>query len=144
MIQEIVSGLSIGCIYAMAGFGFVLIYNAVGAVNFAYGEIVMFGGYFGYMAAKWFGLPLGLAFAFSLLAMVGLGLVNHYFAYYPMKHRPVVTVIIASIGMSTLLRNGALAVWGPDPVKIGSFLGDGILSIGEIVIRIINNNRRSK
>jgi branched-chain amino acid transport system permease protein len=134
MIQEIVSGLSIGCIYAMAGFGFILIYNAVGAVNFAYGEVVMFGGYFGYLASQWMGLPLGLAFVFSLLSMVLLGLLNNYFAYYPMRHRPVVTVIIASIGMSTLLRNGALAVWGPDPVKIGSFLGDGILTMGQVVI----------
>ena len=134
MIQEIVSGLSIGCIYAMAGFGFILIYNAVGAVNFAYGEIVMFGGYFGYLAANSLGLPLGLAFVFSLVSMAGLGLLNNYFAYFPMKHRPVVTVIIASIGMSTLLRNGALAIWGPDPVKIRSFLGDGILKLGNVVI----------
>ncbi len=71
MMQEIVSGLSIGCIYAMAGFGFILIYNAVGAVNFAYGEIVMFGGYFGYLAANSLGLPLGLAFMFSLVSMAG-------------------------------------------------------------------------
>lgn len=134
MTQEIASGLSIGCIYAMGGLGFILIYNAVGAVNFAYGEIVMFGGYLGYLATTTFGLPLGLAFVFSLLAMSGLGLVNNYFAYYPMRHRPVVTVIIASIGMSTLLRNSALAGWGPDPVKIGSFLGDGILNVGTVVI----------
>lgn len=134
MIQEVVSGLSIGCIYAMTGFGFVLIYNAVGAVNFAYGEVVMFGGYFGYLAAAWLGWPLWLAFFFSLAAMAVLGTVNNYFAYYPMRHRPVVTVIIASIGMSILLRNGALTIWGPDPVKIDSFLGDGIIHFGSVVI----------
>lgn len=134
MIQEIVSGLSIGCIYALAGFGFVLIYNAVGAVNFAYGEVVMFGGYFGYLAVTMMGFPLWLAFIFSLLAMTGLGIFNNYFAYYPMRHRPVVTVIIASIGMSILLRNGALAIWGPDPVKIESFFGDVIMNIGGVVI----------
>ncbi|MBW1977679.1 MAG: branched-chain amino acid ABC transporter permease [Deltaproteobacteria bacterium] len=133
MIQEIVSGLSIGCIYAMTGFGFVLIYNAVGAVNFAYGEIVMFGGYFGYLAIQSFGWSLGLAFLFSILAMAGLGIFNDYFAYFPMRHRPVVTVIIASIGLSILLRNSALAIWGPDPVKIKSFVGDQLVHIGNVV-----------
>ena len=49
IFQEIISGLSMGCIYALAGFGFILVYNAVGAVNFAHGELVMFGGYFGVM-----------------------------------------------------------------------------------------------
>lgn len=134
MIQEIVSGLSMGCLYALVGFGFVLIYNALGAVNFAYGEIVMFGGYFGLVANSWLGLPLWASLIFSLVAMSLLGIFNMLFAYYPIRHRPVVIIIIASIGMSILLRNSALAIWGPDPFKIGSFLGDGTLTIGGIVI----------
>lgn len=134
MIQEIVSGISIGCIYAMCGLGFVLIYNAVGAVNFAYGEMVMFGGYFGYLATSTFGLPLALGFVFSILAMSILGLFNNYFAYYPIKNRPIVTIIIASIGMSILLRNSALIGWGPDPLKIGSFMGSGVYDFGSFVI----------
>lgn len=134
MIQEIVSGLSMGCIYALVGFGFVLIYNSLGAVNFAYGEIVMFGGYFGLLATTWLGLPLWCALIFSIAAMALLSIFNMLFAYYPMRHRPVVTVIIASIGMSILLRNSALAIWGPDPLKLESFLGDGIVTLSSIVI----------
>jgi len=134
MIQEIVSGLSMGCIYALVGFGFVIIYNALGAVNFAYGEVVMFGGYFGLLATTWLGLPLWGALIFSLVSMAALGIFNMLFAYYPMRHRPVVTVIIASIGMSILLRNSALAIWGPDPLKIDSFLGDGIINMGGVVV----------
>ena len=134
LVQEIVSGLSMGCIYALVGFGFVLVYNAVGAVNFAHGELVMLGGYFGYAFSTTAGLPLGVAFLLSLAAMAALGAVYSYAAYYPMRHRPVTTVIIASIGMSILLRNSALALWGPDPLKLDSFLGDGVLEIGNIVI----------
>ncbi len=133
-MQEIASGLSIGCIYAMCGLGFILIYNAVGAVNFAYGEMVMFGGYLGFLATTTFGLPLGLGFVFSILAMSVLGLFNNFFAYYPMRNRPVVTIIIASIGLSTLLRSSALVAWGPDPLKIDSFLGFGVIKFGEVVI----------
>lgn len=123
-----------GCIYALVGLGFVLIYNAIGAVNFAYGEIVMFGGYFGIVATMWLGLPLWAALIFSLVAMTALGIFNNLFAYYPMRHRPVVTVIIASIGMSILLREGALVIWGPDPLKLDSFLGDGVINIKNVFI----------
>jgi branched-chain amino acid transport system permease protein len=134
MIQEIISGLAMGCVYALVSFGFLLVYNAVGAVNFAHGELVMFGGYFGLIATAWFHWPLWLAFIFSLVAMAGLGIAYNQVAYYPMRHRPPVTVIIASIGMSILLRNSALAIFGADPLKIRSFLGDGIINIGGVVV----------
>lgn len=134
MIQEIFSGLSMGCIYALVGFGFVLVYNAVGAVNFAHGELVMWGGYFGLMATMWLGLPLWVAMIFSLVFMAGLGVLYNQVAYYPMRHRPPVTVIIASIGMSILLRNSALAIWGPDPLKLHSFLGDDVINLSGIVV----------
>jgi branched-chain amino acid transport system permease protein len=110
------------------------VYNAVGAVNFAHGELVMFGGYFGYTFSTHLGMPLWLALAASLLAMAILGILFNQVAYLPIRNRPVSTVIIASIGMSILLRNSALAIWGPDPLKLNSFLGDGVINIGGIVI----------
>jgi branched-chain amino acid transport system permease protein len=134
MIQEIIGGLAMGCVYALVSFGFILVYNAVGAINFAHGELVMFGGYFGLMATTWFHWPLWIAFIFSLIAMAGLGMAYNQVAYYPMRHRPPVTVIIASIGMSILLRNSALAIFGADPLKLRSFLGDGIINIGGAVV----------
>ncbi|MFQ5484776.1 MAG: branched-chain amino acid ABC transporter permease [Desulfobacterales bacterium] len=134
MIQEIIAGFSIGCIYALTGFGFVLVYNAVGAVNFAHGELVMFGGYFGYAFSSYLGMPLWLAFIASLLAMTVLGVLFNQVAYLPIRRQPVSTVIIASIGMSILLRNSALAIWGPDPLKLNSLFGDEVLKIGTVVI----------
>lgn len=134
LLQEIISGLSLGCIYALVGFGFVLVYNAVGAVNFAHGEMVMLGGYFGYAFSQTAGLPLGAALLLSIGAMALLGAVYSRIAYYPMRQRPVVTVIIASIGMSILMRNSALALWGPDPLKLASFVGDGVVTLGPAVM----------
>jgi branched-chain amino acid transport system permease protein len=134
MIQEMISGLAMGCVYALVSFGFVLVYNAVGAVNFAHGEMVLFGGYFGLIATSWLHFPLWAALIFSLVAMAGLGLVYNRVAYYPIRHRPAATVIIASIGMSILLRNSALALFGPDPLKLGSFLGDRVFTMGDVVV----------
>ena len=134
MVQEMISGLAMGCVYALVSFGFVLVYNAVGAVNFAHGEMVLFGGYFGLIATSWLHFPLWVALLFSLAAMAGLGLVYNRVAYYPIRHRPAATVIIASIGMSILLRNSALALFGPDPLKLDSFLGDRVFSMGDVVV----------
>jgi len=134
MVQEMISGLAMGCVYALVSFGFVLVYNAVGAVNFAHGEMVLFGGYFGLIATSWLHFPLWVALIFSLAAMAGLGLVYNRVAYYPIRHRPAATVIIASIGMSILLRNSALALFGPDPLKLDSFLGDRVFSMGDVVV----------
>ena len=134
MIQELVSGLAMGCVYALISFGFVLVYNAVGAVNFAHGEMVLFGGYSGLIATSWLHFPLWVALLFSLAAMAGLGLVYNRVAYYPIRHRPAATVIIASIGMSILLRNSALALFGPDPLKLDSFLGDRVFTMGDVVV----------
>ena len=134
MVQELISGLAMGCVYALVSFGFVLVYNAVGAVNFAHGEMVLFGGYFGLIATSWLHFPLWVALIFSLAAMAGLGLVYNRVAYYPIRHRPAATVIIASIGMSILLRNSALALFGPDPLKLGSFLGDRVFTMGDVVV----------
>ena len=134
MVQELISGLAMGCVYALVSFGFVLVYNAVGAVNFAHGEMVLFGGYFGLIATSWLHFPLWVALLFSLAAMAGLGLVYNRVAYYPIRHRPAATVIIASIGMSILLRNSALALFGPDPLKLDSFLGDRVFSMGDVVV----------
>ena len=134
MVQEMISGLAMGCVYALVSFGFVLVYNAVGTVNFAHGEMVLFGGYFGLIATSWLHFPLWVALLFSLAAMAGLGLVYNRVAYYPIRHRPAATVIIASIGMSILLRNSALALFGPDPLKLDSFLGDRVFSMGDVVV----------
>jgi branched-chain amino acid transport system permease protein len=123
MVQEMISGLAMGCVYALVSFGFVLVYNAV-----------LFGGYFGLIATSWLHFPLWAALLFSLVAMAGLGLAYNRVAYYPIRHRPAATVIIASIGMSILLRNSALALFGPDPLKLDSFLGDRVFTMGDVVV----------
>lgn len=134
MVQEITSGLALGCIYALVSFGFVLVYSAVGTVNFAHGELVMLGGYFGLAGSTWLGLPLWACLIFSLAAMCVLGFLFNRFSYYPVRSRPVVVAIITSIGMSIVLRNGALIVWGPDSFKLHSLVGDDTLTFGGAII----------
>ena len=130
MLQLVANGLAIGCIYALVSCGFVWVYNAVGAVNFAHGELVMVGAFLGVTASLALGLSPGPALLLAVLGSGVVGLVFQRVAYYPVRHRPPVTFIIVSIGMSILLRNAALVVWGPDPVSLPGFMGRAMVRVG--------------
>lgn len=129
MFQLIVSGVATGCIYALVALGFIIIYNAVGAINFAQGDFVMAGGYVGAWGSATLGLPLWVAFAFTLVLMGVFGLVFQRLLYTPLHERPVVAFLVASIGAGIVMRNAALVLFGPEPRSIGPLLGGGSLEL---------------
>jgi branched-chain amino acid transport system permease protein len=134
MLQLLINGIAIGCIYALVSCGFVLIYNAVGAVNFAQGELVMVGAFLGATSAVFLHFP---PVAALLAAVVGSAVVGFLFqrvAYYPIRNRPAITFIVVSIGMGILLRNSALVIWGPEPFAPPDFMGGRMVRLGDSVV----------
>ncbi len=129
VIQLTVSGLAFGAIYALVALGFVLVYNAVGVVNFALGEFVMFPAFIALTFVVDWALPWPLAYLLVLLAMVVFGLVFQRVAYYPLRNRSYLPVVISTIGASILLRNGSQQVWGAIPRSFPSLAG-GSVNIG--------------
>ncbi len=129
VIQLTVSGLAFGAIYALVALGFVLVYNAVGVVNFALGEFVMFPAFIALTFVVDWALPWPLAYLLVLLAMVVFGLVFQRVAYYPLRNRSYLPVVISTIGASILLRNGSQQVWGAIPRRFPSLAG-GSVNIG--------------
>src|SRR3954452_2432720 len=101
--QFLISGLTVGSVYALVALGFTLIYNASDVVNFAQGEFVMLGGMVTVFAAA-AGVPLPLAAVLAILCAVGIGLALHRFAIEPARSASPVTLIIISIGASILIR----------------------------------------
>jgi branched-chain amino acid transport system permease protein len=133
MTQILVSGLAMGCIYALVGLGFILIYNATNGLNFAQGEFVMLAA-FGFYTALAAGLPYVVAAA---VAVVGMGVVGYVFQrllFYPLRNRSFLAFIIATIGFSIFARNLALLVWGPNPLKVPSFFDGHLLRISGVVL----------
>ncbi|MBI2372217.1 MAG: branched-chain amino acid ABC transporter permease [Deltaproteobacteria bacterium] len=130
MLQLVVNGLAIGAIYALVSCGFVWVYNAVGAVNFAHGELVMVGAFLGVSGSLALGLPPAAALLLAVLGSAALGWLFQRTAYYPVRTRPAITFIIVSIGMSILLRNSALVLWGPDPLSLPGFMGRTMVRLG--------------
>ena len=129
MVQLIASGLAMGCVYGLVGLSFILVYNATGALNFAQGELVMLGAFLAAWLVGIQGIPyLGMV-ALTLLMMVGVGYLYQRIGYYPLRDKPFLAFVIATIGLSIFLRNLALIIWGPDPKKMPSFFQTQVIAV---------------
>jgi branched-chain amino acid transport system permease protein len=144
-MQLLVSGLAIGSIYALVALGFVLIYNAVGVVNFAQGEFVMFPSYlavtFLLPAVAVFGtivhwqLPVLAVYVLVLILMAGFGLLFNRIAYHPLRDRGWLPIVISTIGVSIFLRNAAQLTWGSQPIVMPSLFRVDTIAVGPLHIR---------
>jgi branched-chain amino acid transport system permease protein len=129
LVQFLLTGLTVGAIYALVALGFAIIYNASHVLNFAQGEFVMIGG----MATAAFvesGLPLPLA---ALLAVGGallVGLALEKLAVEPARGASVVTLIIITIGASIFLRGLAALVWDKKIHAVPAFSGEAPIQLG--------------
>lgn len=112
--QIIVSGLTIGSLYALVGLGFVVIYRATRVVNFAQGEMLMLGAILALYFHIDLRLPYAVAFTASCIA-VGLfgGLVDR-FALRPLQRAPVITLILATVAVGQIIRSAVRVVRGSE------------------------------
>ena len=133
MAQILASGVSMGCIYALIGLGFVLIYNATNGLNFAQGELVMLGAFIFYAMING-GAPY---VAGALLTIVACGVIGYVFQrifFYPLRDRHFLAFIISAIGFSIAVRNIALLVWGPNPLRVPSIFPMAIVAFGGVTL----------
>ena len=133
MAQVLASGFAMGCIYALVGLGFILIYNATSGLNFAQGELVMLAAFVFYSMVST-GAPY-VAAALITVALMGIaGFVFQQVLFYPLRNRSFLAFIIATIGFSIFARNLALLIWGPYPLKVSSFFQDNVVSVANVVL----------
>jgi branched-chain amino acid transport system permease protein len=133
MAQVLATGLAMGCIYALVGLSFILIYNATHGLNFAHGELVMLSAFVFYSAIGT-GAPYWAAVAMTFAAMAMFGAVYQRLLFYPLRDRPMLTFVIATIGFSIFARNFALLVWGPNPLRVPSAFTNSSVKVFGIVL----------
>jgi branched-chain amino acid transport system permease protein len=126
VLQYLIAGLTYGTIYAVVAVGFNIIYNTTGIINFAQGEFVMLGGM---TAVTLHGfVPLPIAIAGAVLAAMAIGaLIEVTFIRWLWKPS-VLRMIIITIGISILVREGALVVWGESVRSLPYFTGNEVSS----------------
>ncbi len=127
-LQFMMSGLTVGAVYALVALGFTIIYNASDVVNFAQGEFVMIGGMttvFGVAA----GLPLPAAAALAMIAAIIVGLLLHRLAIEPAHGASPVVLIIITIGGAFVIRGVAQIVFDKQFHKLSGFSGEAPINI---------------
>ena len=111
--QTVIVGLVIGSLYALIALGFVLIYKASQVVNFAQGEFVMLGGYVAAVLLTGYDIPLALALPLVLLVGAALGVLVERLMLRPLIGKPLIAIVMATIGLGAILRGGVAALWLP-------------------------------
>ncbi|MFP4107757.1 MAG: branched-chain amino acid ABC transporter permease [Desulfonatronovibrio sp.] len=111
-LHLVLNGLVIGSIYSLVALGFVIIYKATKVVNFAQGELVMFGAYICFALTVQMGLPFLVSFFMTLIFSIILGLCLERVVLRPMIGEPVISVIMVTIGLSTVLKAVIQLFWG--------------------------------
>ncbi|HEX9022384.1 MAG TPA: branched-chain amino acid ABC transporter permease [Geobacteraceae bacterium] len=134
LTQYILSGLSTGAIYALIGFGFAIIYNSTGIINFAQGEFVMLGGMISVYFLSAMNLPLPMAILGAILLSTAVGAVFERLAIRPLRQATPLTLVIITIGGSILLRGLAMLLWGKDTHALPTFSGSEPLSFAGATI----------
>ena len=148
LIQTLISGLSLGSIYALIALGYTMVYGIAKMLNFAHGDIIMVGAYAVITAVFTMGLPPFIAILISIALCALLGIVIEFLAYRPLRQAQPLAVLITAIGVSYLLQNLALLIYGSEQkafptivelptVHIGGVYIDGITLATLVVTAVI-------
>ncbi len=146
-LTNLVNGISLGSVYAIIALGYSMVYGIAKMLNFAHGDVIMVGAYISFVATQSLGLPPIVAVLVSMLVCTVLGMTIERLAYKPLRQATSLAVLITAIGMSYLLQNLALLIWGANPKSYNSLVSlsslslmDGQLVItGEAIVTILAN-----
>lgn len=111
----LISGISLGSVYAIIALGYTMVYGIAKMLNFAHGDVIMIGGYMSFCGMMYLGMNGWLALALAMVICTLLGILIEGLAYRPLRQAPSLAVLITAIGVSYLLQNVALLTWGATP-----------------------------
>jgi branched-chain amino acid transport system permease protein len=121
-LQQLVNGVTWGSVYALIALGYTMVYGILRLINFAHGDVYMLGAFFAYFASRALGAATDpnpgkalLVLVISMLAAGAVGIVIERFAYKPVRKSSRLSALITAIGVSLLLENGGILVFGSDP-----------------------------
>ena len=135
-LSNLVNGISLGSVYAIIALGYSMVYGIAKMLNFAHGDVIMVGAYICFCGTQYWGLPPVAAILVSILVSTALGILIERLAYRPLRSAASLAVLITAIGVSYLLQNLALLIWGANPVIFTSVIPAFSLRLfgGELVI----------
>ncbi len=135
-ISYLINGISLGSVYAIIALGYTMVYGIAKMLNFAHGDVIMVGGYMVFIFMVNLGLPAIVSIVLAMAVCTVLGIVIETVAYRPLRGAPSLAVLITAIGVSYLLQNLALLIWGSTPKSFTSVVNMEPLRLagGQLVI----------
>lgn len=138
-IQQIIYGLTVGCLYGLLAIGYTMVYGVLRLINFAHGDLFMVSSYVAFFGIVMFSLPWPFAFIGAALITGLIGILIDRGAYKPIRNSPRISALITAIGVSFLLENLALVLIGgrPKPFPL-PVLFSGSLTMGQLKIPVLS------
>ncbi len=135
-LSYLISGISLGSVYAIIALGYTMVYGIAKMLNFAHGDVIMVGAYMAYVTFTSLGLPPIVAIAVATVGCTVLGVLVEAIAYKPLRGASSLSVLITAIGVSYFLQNAALHVFGADSKTFTSLVNIPSISLmdGELII----------
>ena len=121
LLNYLISGISLGSIYAIIALGYTMVYGIAKMLNFAHGDVIMVGAYVCFFAASKYDLPPLVGVPLAVVVCTVLGMVIEKLAYKPLRQATSLAVLITAIGVSYFLQNAALLLWTSSPKVFPNF-----------------------
>lgn len=145
-INYLINGVSLGSVYAIIALGYTMVYGIAKMLNFAHGDVIMIGSYVVFVTVSTMGFPPMVGVLVAVLACTLLGMTIERIAYKPLRGASPLAVLITAIGVSYLLQNVALLIFGADTKSFTSVvtipaikLAGGQMTItGETIVTILS------
>ncbi|MBS6366659.1 MAG: branched-chain amino acid ABC transporter permease [Clostridiales bacterium] len=128
-LSNLITGVSLGSIYAIIALGYTMVYGIAKMLNFAHGDVIMVGAYICFYAISSFNLPPVVGVLLAVIVCTILGVVIERLAYKPLRSAPSLAVLITAIGVSYFLQNAALLLFSSAPKVFPSIMGDRSLQL---------------
>ncbi|MBN1286893.1 MAG: branched-chain amino acid ABC transporter permease [Anaerolineae bacterium] len=137
-IQQFFNALQLGSLYALIALGYTMVYGVLLLINFAHGDIFMFGAFMGVLGSWVFGWGFVPTLILSMLATALLGVTVERVAYKPLRAASRLSAVITALAVGLLLENGMLALTGADPRKYpDDFFATQVYQIGSVSISTV-------
>lgn len=135
-LSNLINGISLGSVYAIIALGYTMVYGIAKMLNFAHGDVIMIGAYISFCVTQYLKLPAWLSVLAAMFVCTLLGMTIERLAYKPLRSAPSLAVLITAIGMSYLLQNLALLIWGSNPKSFTSVISFGPVRLfdGQLII----------
>ncbi|MQY69720.1 MAG: branched-chain amino acid ABC transporter permease [Firmicutes bacterium] len=131
-LQQVINGITVGCIYGLVSLGYTLIFGVIGLINFAHGEIYMFGAFIAFSVLSILGGPFFLAVIAVIIGAALLGYLMDRIVYRPIRTAPRVSQLITALAISMVLRNLAMLIWGTRTMAFPSVFSIRVLEFAGI------------